>query len=69
MTKNHDMKSYLVETYGWMISDLNKVMDFLSESFHVMTKYPGESVHWKVESEKLELRVKVIAKNTDWSRL
>lgn len=31
MNKNHDMVSYLVEAYGWMISDLNKVVVLLSE--------------------------------------
>lgn len=68
MTKNHVVKSYLVEACCWMISNLNKVMGLLSKQLYVMIKYLGESVQWKEESEKLELRVKVIAKNTNWNR-
>lgn len=29
--KDHDMKSYLVEAYGWKINDFNKMIGLLSQ--------------------------------------
>lgn len=59
------MKSYLFQAYGQEINDFNKMIGLLSQQLHVMIEYPSESVQQEMESAILELRVKVIVKNTD----